>query len=239
MIEVHSLQIPKEMSSETFLRLLNLVSVEKCERIKKFKRKEDRYRTLIADILIRSIVSVKYGMSNEEINYIYNLYGKPFLDSNIDFSFNVSHSGSWVVAITGTRQLLGIDIEKIKPIEMEVAKRFFAAEEYEDLKSKEEQRRLSYFYDLWTLKESFIKAIGRGMVIPLDSFVIKQKNAIGEFSIEQKESQYHFFFKQYHIDSLYKLSVCATIDSFPESINIYNFSNIYNQLITNRFSEIQ
>ncbi|HDX9580239.1 TPA: 4'-phosphopantetheinyl transferase superfamily protein [Bacillus pseudomycoides] len=231
MLEVYALQVPDKLSHQTFLMLLNCVSNEKRERIKRFKRKEDAYRTLMADILIRSIILTKYGVSNQEITFIYNSYGKPFLSWDSSFSFNVSHSGKWVVAIVGQRQLVGIDIEEIQPIGMEIARRFFAPEEYEDLKVKKEKGRLLYFYDLWTLKESYIKAIGCGLSIPLDSFVIQRRGLLGQFAIRQNHSQKSFFFRQYDIDAVYKLSTCATIDTFPESVSVCDISKLCNQLL--------
>ncbi|CAM4252732.1 MULTISPECIES: 4'-phosphopantetheinyl transferase family protein [Bacillus cereus group] len=228
MLEVYVLQVPDELPHQTFLMLLNCVSNDKRERIRRFKRKEDAYRTLMADILIRSIILTKYGVPNREITFIYNSYGKPFLSWDSSFSFNVSHSGKWVVAIVGKQQLVGIDIEGVQPIGMEIARRFFAPEEYEELKVKKEKERLLYFYDLWTLKESYIKAIGHGLSIPLDSFVIQRKDLLEQFAICQNHSPKSFFFRQYDIDTVYKLSTCATTDNFPESIiecNIYELCN--------------
>ncbi|MFP7736244.1 4'-phosphopantetheinyl transferase family protein [Priestia aryabhattai] len=234
MIEVYALQVPDNIQPQIYSRLLSSVSLTKQERIKRFKRKEDIYRTLIADILIRSIISAKCGMPNEDITFTYNSYGKPFLLRDNNFSFNVSHSGRWVVAIIGEQELIGIDVEEIRPIDIDIARRFFAPEEYIALKEKEEREYLSYFYDLWTLKESYIKAIGRGMSIPLDSFVIKRKSFSREFSISQKDSLYSFFFRQYAIDTKYKISACATSNNFPESITIYDFYELYNRFFSNK-----
>ncbi|MGC5328104.1 4'-phosphopantetheinyl transferase family protein [Brevibacillus sp. SYSU BS000544] len=231
MLEVYALQVPNEMSLQTFSKLLSYVSVDKQLRIKRFNTKKDAYRTLLADILIRLIISDKYELPFQEITFMYNSHGKPFLSLDRGLSFNISHSGKWVVAIVGKRHLVGIDIEEIRPIEMEVARRFFAPEEYSDLKEKDERERLLFFYDLWTLKESYVKAIGRGLTIPLDSFVIQRKDLFGQFVIRQKHSPHNFFFQQYDIDKEYKLSACATTDTFPESISILNISEMYNRLL--------
>jgi 4'-phosphopantetheinyl transferase len=215
------------MSHQKFSEYLTFVSADKRKRILGLRNKEDANRTLISDLLIRSIILDKYRLiSNQEITFNYNLHGKPFLSLDYSFTFNVSHSGTWIVAIVGNQHSVGIDIEEVRPIGMEVAKRFFSNEEYTELERKREQERLSYFYDLWTLKESFLKAIGLGLSVPLDSFVIRE-GMLKRFTICQFQSPYSYFFRQYDIDTTYKLSVCATIDGFPETIKMCNISEMY------------
>ncbi len=68
---------------------------------------------------------------------------------------------------------VGVDIEKIRPIDFAIAERFFTASEYRLLMDTAEQERLQLFYTLWTLKESYIKFVGKGLSIPLDSFAIE------------------------------------------------------------------
>ncbi|MGE2643814.1 4'-phosphopantetheinyl transferase family protein, partial [Escherichia coli] len=120
---------------------------------------------LIADLLVRSLIIRKYSISNEEIEFKNNLYGKPYLHNFSNFEFNVSHSGDWVVCAVD-KFSIGIDVELIKPIEFEIAKSFFAEAEYNDLLSIEPLRKLDYFYDLWTIKESYVKVLGEGLTIP-------------------------------------------------------------------------
>ncbi|MED1744784.1 4'-phosphopantetheinyl transferase superfamily protein [Brevibacillus borstelensis] len=227
MMEIYALQVPNEVDTKLFLRLLSCVSMEKRERIKRFLRIEDSLRTLFADLLIRSIISDKYGIPNKEITFIYNSYGKPFLEWDRDFAFNVSHSGKWVVAIVGNRQLVGIDIEEILPMEMELAKNFFSLDDYICLMKKREKERLEYFYEQWTLKESYVKAIGRGLSVAFDSFVISREGEEGRFTIHQNHCLQSFFFRQYEIDPAYKLSACSTTDAFPDTINICEDSTLY------------
>ena len=57
---------------------------------------------------------------------------------------------------------VGIDVEKIKDINIKIADRFFSKEESGRFIQKEESERLKYFFDLWTLKESYIKAETEG-----------------------------------------------------------------------------
>lgn len=108
------MKIPKNIESHLFKQLSNLVSNEKKERMKRLLNSCDINRTLIGDLLIRSLICQKYKINNEEIRFIYNEYGKPFVENFSDFHFNV-----------------GIDIEKVSEIEaLKLANEFFSEEEF-------------------------------------------------------------------------------------------------------------
>lgn len=101
--------------------------------------------------------------------------GKPHVTSVPQLHFSISHSYNYVVAAFGSAPL-GIDVERIGNKTFEpIAKRFFAPSEYDYLLSLPKAHRRSAFYQLWTLKEAYIKALGRGMQIPLASFAFQSQ----------------------------------------------------------------
>lgn len=119
------MKIPKNIENHLFNQFSNLISNEKRERMKRLLNLCDINRTLIGDLLIRSLVCQKYKMNNEEIKFIYNEYGKPFVQKFSDFHFNISHSGEWVVCATANSNV-GIDIERVSDIEaLKLANEFF------------------------------------------------------------------------------------------------------------------
>ena len=226
------MKIPKNIESHLFKQLSNLVSNEKKERMKRLLNSCDVNRTLIGDLLIRSLICQKYKINNEEIRFKYNEYGKPFVENFSDFHFNLSHSGEWVVCTTANFNV-GIDIEKISEIEaLKLANEFFSEEEFYDISNINSDEQINYFYDLWTLKESYIKTIGKGLYIPLNSFSIKKEPPT---LISYKYIPQNFYFRQYNIEPNYKISACATRDEFPQEIiikdiyaicqNIYKFES--------------
>jgi len=216
MIEIYSLKIDGGFCSEKFDRLFPHVDKEKQASVKAFYRVEDSERALGAATLIRAIAVEKLGISNCEMQFGKNEYGKPFLKGFPDFHFNLSHSGEWVVCAIDNEQI-GIDVEKINSIDLSIADRFFSKQEVLDIYSKPKDEQLPYFFDIWTLKESYIKAWGKGLSIPLDSFSLRVHND-GKIELATSNSFRECFFQQYNIDNGYKLSVCSLKSELPERI---------------------
>ena len=223
MIELHAVKLPKHIEKTTFNNLILHVPEDRQVAIKRFIKIQDSLRTLTGEILTRCAIRERTKLSNEEIVFAINKYGKPYVKNVENLQFNVSHSGEWVVCAVDTEPI-GIDIEIIKSINLKVAKRFFSQEEYRDFVSKDENVKMGYFYDLWTLKESYVKAVGRGLSIPPNTFTIQLDRS--GINIKGPFVEGDFYFKQYQIDDLYKLSVCATSTGFPDSVTLKSFDEI-------------
>lgn len=168
--------------------------------------------------MLRNIIQEKLETEAKELICAHNEHGKPYIAHKSNFHFNVSHSGKWVVCAVGERPI-GIDIELIDRINLKtaekIAERFFSREECEDFFLREYKDRLAYFCEIWTLKESFLKAIGKGLTIPLNSFTIKKRDS----GIELKSRlRTKYFFEQYNIDRDYRMALCSTDSNFASDI---------------------
>lgn len=126
---------------------------------------------LLADVLIRTVIASELKVSSKTIEFNSNKYGKPFLKGNSRLHFNFSHSGDWIVCVIDNESV-DIDIEKIRPICFDLFEQFFSVEEYNTLIAKNPEKWQLFFFDLWILKESYIKAVGKGFSIPLKSATI-------------------------------------------------------------------
>lgn len=176
--------------------------------INKFHNRKDKIRTLIGEILIRTIIGVKLRIRNECITFEKNQYGKPYLREYSNFHFNISHSGDYVVCAVDDKPV-GIDIEEEKHIEYkEIARKFFTVHEIDYINKQDKEIQLSKFYEIWTLKESFIKCCGRGLSMPLNSFYIQIDDIDNIRVITNGECKEHIF-KQYNIEQGYKMAVCS------------------------------
>lgn len=221
--EIMVLKIPQNITSNDYRQLLSLVSEEKRIKISQLRQQCDVYRTLFGEVLVRAAIVRILDLPNQEIQFTYNSYGKPSLIGNESFHFNISHAGDWVALFISSSPV-GIDVEQICEIDESIAKSYFSKMEYERLFCLRGEERTAYFYELWTLKESYIKAKGKGLSIPLDSFSIH----IGEdSSIALTPRTEAYFFKQYELNRSYKLAACTTApEGFPNQLQHWRMEDL-------------
>jgi 4'-phosphopantetheinyl transferase len=179
---------------------------------------------MLAELLSRFIISQKLGLVPHSIVFSRSKNGKPFLENNI-VRFNLSHSGDWVVMSIAEAEV-GIDAELIRPINYHIAERFFSKDEVTILNSKEGDEKLAYFFDLWTLKESYLKLIGTGLTRSLSSFTVHMNS--GEFVISEEGNKMNtkIFFRQYSLSENYKLSVCSYTNQFDPGLKLISVNDL-------------
>lgn len=94
-----------------------------------------------------------------------NSWGKPSLKNYPNVYFNISHSINCIVCVVSDRSPVGIDVEKIRTFNVYAAKKVCSPEELRSIYSNEDPDR--EFFRYWTLKESYVKAIGKGISYPM------------------------------------------------------------------------
>ena len=172
MLDVVILIAMPELTQEDFNSLLPLVSSEKQDRIKRFHFFRDAQNCLLGDILSRFEICRATGISNRQLEFSVNAYGKPFLVDNHHVHFNISHAGHYVSCAISDEPV-GVDVELIKTVDLKIAERFFAPDETAYIMGDESKQR---FYEVWTKKESRIKWEGLGLSKSLPSFSVFEKN---------------------------------------------------------------
>lgn len=228
MIELHVVKLPDLIDDKIQAKLFDKIEDERVTRLKRFRFKEDRYRSLISDILSRTLICEKLRIKSKDIKLKKNQHGKPFLQSQ-ELYFNNSHSGDWVLCGISDRDL-GVDIEIIKEIDLNIAKRFFHKLEYKELLKKSEKEKMNFFFDLWTLKESYIKADGRGLAVGLDSFrVIFEQECI---RAEYLKKLTDYYLKVFNFERDYKVAICTKNICLPGQINIHLFDEITKKFLS-------
>lgn len=135
-----------------------------------------RHASLLGKLLLREALQNE-GYCADILNTIkYTKYKKPYIETGIDF--NISHSGELVVCAISNEGKIGIDIEKIVPIEVKSFSKIFSAQQWQEI--SENGGCLERFYYYWTLKESIVKADGRGLSILLRNMQLQENIVLFE-----------------------------------------------------------
>lgn len=206
MIEIYFVKVD-HLAYRNHAKIKSYISGEKQQKIQRFRNIHDALLSICGELLIRSLLINRYKIKNSDIHISKNKYGKPFIRGIENFSFNISHSGEWVVVAVAS-QKIGIDIERVDPIKLEAMVPYFSINERRNLFSKQEAERLSYFYTLWTIKESYIKCIGEGLYYPLNAVDISEdKDGYVVKGLEEKKST---FVHAFTWDSNYNVAICTT-----------------------------
>lgn len=152
-----------------------LLSDAERQRASRFAFDRDRRRFIVARAWLRRLLSARLGVRPETVELVYGANGKPalaqrFADS--DLRFNVSHSDDVAVYAFAARREIGVDVEAIRVIRDadDIAGRFFSRHENEAYLALGPRDKPLGFFNCWTRKEAFIKALGDGLYHPLDAF---------------------------------------------------------------------
>lgn len=169
-------QISFDSLTGRYSNLFALLDGDERERANRFRFQEDRQVFAFTRASLRLILGAYLGIKPASIQFSYTSYGKPYLPAGSGapgrIEFNVSHSGRFGLIAVARSAEVGVDIECFKQhVEfMDLTERFFSPMEYASLKNLPETQRMHAFYRCWTRKEAYIKALGRGLSQPLDSF---------------------------------------------------------------------
>lgn len=193
-----------------FEKCMKKISAYRREKVLAYKLRKDKNLSLAAGLLIDVGLS-EFGLRERDISFTYGKNGKPSIREYPDIHFNVSHSGNFAIAAFAGKET-GCDIEKTeKNIDLKISEMFFCPTECEYINSFDDKDgKINAFYRLWVLKESFIKATGCGMSVPLDSFCINIEDKI---SVKQQENKNQYFFREYNPDG-YKMAFCSEEQEF-------------------------
>ena len=173
--EVHVWQAQLELPPSQVQRLRSILTEDELTRAKRFFFEKDRQHFIVARGTLRSILSRYLTITPGHLRFYYNQYGKPSLApefSSTLLNFNLSHSGSMALFAITRNMEIGVDIERVRSdFEYEkIAERFFSSNEVTILNTIPAEKKLEAFYHCWTRKEAYLKAQGKGLSLPLDSF---------------------------------------------------------------------
>ena len=165
-MQIYQLNI-SALSAEEYKNAFYDMSEERRKKCLDFRFDEDKKRCIAADFLIRTVLAERLYKEKNEIEIYTDDNGKPFV--NEDICFNLSHSGNFVVAVVADK-CVGIDIEKIKQVKVNMLDYFCSQNDIKYILGEEENNdeyvplsALERFFEVWTFKEAFLKCTGEGI----------------------------------------------------------------------------
>jgi len=217
MTEIYGIKLLDDLR---FLEMKGILSAHLPEdsnlKAARFRFPAGAQRKMIGELMVRAILSVKHKFHNEEIYFEYSENSKPGLRFYENIHFNISHSGDWVVCAFSSLPV-GIDVEKIRKVNFDIARRFFSDEEVNQLFSLPKRDQTEFFFDLWTIKESYLKAIGTGLTRSLNSFTVKFDD--NDLHLVEDGERVRVFLRNLRVDRQHKMSVCSFEDEFVSEFN--------------------
>ncbi|RBP02129.1 4'-phosphopantetheinyl transferase superfamily protein [Rossellomorea aquimaris] len=218
-----NLELPK------YNNLIREVSKSLQQKIIQLRYQNDKTRSLVGELLLKYIILKNNSGKVNNYKIFRNKYGKPYL--NIDnLHYNISHAGDWVVCCIDKKSV-GVDIEQVIDIDIEIIKEQFHTKEIEFLNSN--SNNLKEFYRIWTVKESFVKYTGLGLSLSFKSFYVEfaQKNVITigyEDNLAFPTINNKIKIQSLILDSNYMLSICFEEGSEFEITEIIKMQDLLN-----------
>lgn len=159
----------EDLGTAPMARLRRLTVPSEWERAERFRQEADRLRHLAGRALLRAVVGEEYGCDPRTLSIVQDVNGKPHLEGSVGDApvpeVNVAHAADVVVVAISEEHAVGIDVE---PLDRELdadllADRVFTPTERERWRAQPAAARRAFFVHVWTCKEAFLKATGRGL----------------------------------------------------------------------------
>jgi 4'-phosphopantetheinyl transferase len=173
--EVHVWRASLERGAEAYAACFAALADDERRRAGRFHFERDRVRYVVARGVLRDILGRLLRRPPSSLRFAYNEFGKPSLAGEAGgLRFNLAHSEGAAVYACALGREVGVDVEMWREdfAGMDLARRFFSAAEVRALGSQPPNLLTRSFFNCWTRKEAYIKALGEGLSHPLDSFAV-------------------------------------------------------------------
>ena len=160
-----------EFTKEMYLNWISVLPEEKQKKIQDIRKEKDRFCSVIGYMLAVKVINENYGIAKSEIEFFFDGNGKPFV-KNEGIFISISHSDDLVICAVSDK-VIGVDIEKIRNVNLRTVRKFCTEEEkiyifgkVPDESSFENvsDNILLRFFEIWTKKEAYGKMLGSGVL---------------------------------------------------------------------------
>jgi 4'-phosphopantetheinyl transferase len=181
--DVHVWQANLDQPPQVTRELEETLSIAELSRAKKFVSQRDRSRFLVSHVILRKMLGGYLNAEPTQLVFRYQSLGKPYLSSKYErsgISFNFSHAQNVGLFALACKREIGADIEFIRflPEMGQIASKYYSPTVYHLLTTMSDGQKIQVFFDFWTRKEAFLKALGVGFTYPTDGLDVSI--ALGE-----------------------------------------------------------
>ncbi|NVO12224.1 MAG: 4'-phosphopantetheinyl transferase superfamily protein [Bacteroidales bacterium] len=213
MINIYFTSFKNPLEQSLFSDYLSVLSPELKEKNSRYIRWQNRHSHLFGKLLLIEALK-NHGVEKDIWRYVeYNSYDRPYLTLN-EYDFNITHSGNYVACAIGKNIRLGIDIEENRNVNLKHFDAVMTPSQWNEINNA--NYPIKEFFKYWTIKESVIKADGRGFAIPLDELEVNNNTV----QYEDKS----WFVQELEISSDYSATLATNhLSEFTfHEINFYN-----------------
>ncbi|NQY87368.1 MAG: 4'-phosphopantetheinyl transferase superfamily protein [Colwellia sp.] len=173
--EIHLWQVNPDLITQAELlnKYKNLLSDDETKKQQRYKFAHDRHDALITRAFVRDLLSYYADIAPSDWRFDKGVKDKPeIVNPPLPLRFNLSHTKGLIICAVTLADDIGCDVENTTRSNdvLAIANRYFSASETNALFSLPKEQQRHRFFDYWTLKESYIKAWGLGLAIPLKDF---------------------------------------------------------------------
>jgi 4'-phosphopantetheinyl transferase len=225
---------PEQISDDELLhRYRSLLSDEELAQMARFYYARHRHQFLVTRALIRTSLSACNQVDPSEWQFGKNGFGKPEIshpDKTLMVRFNISHTDGLIMCGLVKDYDIGVDVEdrqRSTRAALESLSSYFSKQEIEDLGKLPPHQQKQRFFDYWTLKESYIKARGAGLSIPLRKFSFHfQADTLSGFNIhpDLKDDAGNWQFWRIPVADRYQVAVA--INSPKRDFELITFNSV-------------
>lgn len=200
-----------------------ITSTKEQEKINKKRTDKGKQDALITRGLIRCVLSRYAPIAPNDWTFDTGFNGKPSVSDEClltenDIEFNLSHANGLIACAITKSQPLGIDVEYTERNSdtYKLAPRYFSESENRDLQTKPYNKQPLEFYKYWTLKESYIKACGGGLSIPLNHFsfdITKPDDIKLSFDAARDDNPAHWKSLLFDVTEDHKMALTVKVES--------------------------
>ncbi|TCK18860.1 4'-phosphopantetheinyl transferase [Thiogranum longum] len=192
---------PESISDSAILQYCHeILDPDERSKVDRFLHPRDSHSYLVSHAMVRSVLSRYAAIAPSDWRFSHGKHGRPEIacENQARLRFNLTHTNGLAACIVTNNDKCGIDAERLKDRTnpLGVAKRMFSSHEHEQLQKYEGTAFLKYFYERWTLREAYVKALGIGISFPTRQLrfnVVKEKIDITfDDAIDDSEDNWEF-----------------------------------------------